>query len=110
MTLEPGTCQDIILRNMFRVGESIYFFFSKDMAKDVLSAASATTAAATTAAATTSTAAAGATTTPAATATTTTVLLLLLWGRGSATDFCPAKGESLAKVQLKIGESSPCHI
>ena len=38
------------------------------------------------------------------------LFLLLLWGGGFATKLYPAKGERLAKVQLKIGESSPCHI
>ena len=38
------------------------------------------------------------------------LILLLLWLRGFATKLYPAKGESLAEVQLKIGESSPCHI
>ena len=43
------------------------------------------------------------------TATTTTIPAPALGG-GFATKLYPAKGESLAKVQLKIGESSPCHI
>ena len=38
------------------------------------------------------------------------LFLLLLWGGGFATKLYHAKGESLAKVQLKIGGSSPCHI
>ena len=38
------------------------------------------------------------------------LLLLPALGGGFATKLYPAKGESLAKVQLKIGESSPCHI
>ena len=38
------------------------------------------------------------------------LFLLLLWGGGFAKKLYPTKGESLAKVQLKIGESSPCHI
>ena len=44
------------------------------------------------------------------TATTTTTIPAPALGGGFATKLYPAKGESLAKVQLKIGESSPCHI
>ena len=41
---------------------------------------------------------------------TTTTIPAPALGGGFATKLYPAKGESLAKVQLKIGESSPCHI
>ena len=50
------------------------------------------------------------TTTTATTTTTTTTIPAPALGGGFATKLYPAKGESLAKVQLKIGESSPCHI
>ena len=44
------------------------------------------------------------------TTTTTTTIPAPALGGGFATRLYPAKGKSLAKVQLKIGESSPCHI